>query len=150
MRTSVFWFSFPHIDFSNIVTEFIKILVYWHDAIDGLHCLLIQFVMFGEFFDNEKEWVIYGCLIIRVDYVHEYCYSCFVYLFPEKNVPILGASGITGLLRHYKAVTSNVIKNQNVVAEKTSSRLDFNKSYLYSVFNWKVCAIILVSVINHY
>ena len=77
-------------------------------SINGIFC--DEFIKLWEFYDNENQWLIYWCLMIRVDYAPILLFV-FGLLICCETVAISLPSGNTGVLHIYKAVTSMLSKN---------------------------------------
>ena len=87
--------------------------------------IVIQFVMFIEFYDNENQLVIHRCLII-LEYYSRMLLFAFG-LLVCRNPLISGASGNAGVPHDYKRSCQYCQKKQNEMSEKNVSRLDFHK-----------------------
>ena len=82
--------------------------------------VFVQFIMFGEFYENENQWVIYLWLIIRVNYAELVIRVSFMCL-PKNcaNFSFLWQQYFTSiLLVDFKSVAS-ICQKTNVMSKKT-------------------------------
>ena len=109
--------------------------VHWHDAIDEFlikflkfleFAIAMQFLMFGEFYDDENKWVIYLWFIIRIGYVRIllFVFGLCVY---QKTSSISHATGNSISLPYDKPATSMFSKTNCDVKENEFLRLDSHK-----------------------
>ena len=128
--------------FSKYCYRIYEILVYWQDAIDDGYRLLIQFVMFGEFYDNDTQRVIYWSFIVLC------CYSCLVYLFAENMCEYFAP--LATLVYYLIAEHSfNFVKTKMWCLRKQIISL-ISLKYISTAFsNSRISVILLVGVINY-